>query len=111
MQSLRDVPALKTLDAREGSVELVTVVTGRDRLEIQKWLRRERIGYVVLLDLEEKLASQLHVYYYPTYVYIDSQGKEIDRVTDVRLVGNWFDRERWLVRAGAIAPASGSLEE
>lgn len=106
MQCLRDVPALKTLDAREGSVQLVTVVTGRDRMEIEKWLRREQIRYDVLLDLDEKLAEELDVYYYPTFIYLDVQGKEVDRVTDVRTVHNWFDRPRWLERSGAIAATS-----
>lgn len=105
MQCLRDVPALKTLDAREGSVQLVTVVTGRDRMEIEKWIRRERIGYAVLLDLEEKLARRLGVRGYPTFIYVDTKGKEVDRVTDIRTVRNWFDRPRWLERSGAIAPA------
>ncbi|MGQ9589824.1 MAG: TlpA family protein disulfide reductase [Planctomycetota bacterium] len=104
MQCLRDVPALKAFDARESSVELVTVVTGRDRYEIDQWLRRHRIRYTVLLDLEEKLARQLGVRSYPTFVYFDSNGKEIARVEDIRLVHNWFDNPRWLERAGAPPP-------
>lgn len=101
MQCLRDVPALKTLDARQGSVQLVTVVAGRDRLEIGKWLRRERIDYPVLLDLEGELSRHLGVYEYPAYLFFDTRGKEVDRVGDVRVVHNWFDRPRWLARSGA----------
>lgn len=104
MQCLRDIPALKALDARETSVELVTVVTGRDRYEIEKWLRGHKIRYSVLLDLEEKLARQLRVQSYPTFVYLDARGREIDRVTDIRLVPRWFDSPRWLERAGAPPP-------
>ncbi len=104
MQCMRDIPALKALDARESSVELVTVVTGRDRYEIDKWLRGQRIRYNVLLDLDERLARQLGIRDYPTFVYFDANGREIDRVTDIRLVHRWFDSPRWLERAGAPPP-------
>jgi hypothetical protein len=110
MQCLRDIPALKTLDAREGSLELVTVATGRDRAEIDQWLRDARIGYLVLLDLEEDLARKLGVESYPTYVLLNVDGKEIARETDVRLARNWFDRERWRKLAeGHSVPAGGDL--
>ena len=111
MQCLRDVPALKALDAREGAVQLVTVVVGRDRMEIDKWVRDERLGYVVLLDLEEKLGRRLGVEAYPTYILFDAQGKEVSRAEDIRLARNWFDRERWLERAGGVKPASGREPE
>lgn len=105
MECLRNVPALSALDAREGSVELVTVVTGRDRLEIDTWIRRDRIRYVVLLDQGESLARQLGVEDYPTFIYLDTRGKEVDRVTDIRLVSRWY-YPRWLERSGAIAPTT-----
>lgn len=102
MQCLRDVPSLKTLDARGGSVELVTVVTGRDNLEVRTWIQREKIRYVVLLDLQEELANALGVSAYPTYILFDTDGKEVDRRDDIRLVAKWFDRERWLEKSGAV---------
>ena len=111
MQCLRDVPALKALDARQGGVQLVTVVTGRDRMEIGKWLRRERISYPVLLDLEGELSGHLGVVEHPTYVYFDTRGKEVDRVGDVRLAHNWFDKHRWLARSGALEQDSEGASE
>ena len=78
-------------------------------MEIDQWLRGRRIRYVVLLDLEERLAERLRVDSYPTFVAFDSKGKEASRVRDVRLVHNWFDQPRWLERLGAIAPASGPV--
>ena len=111
MQCLRDIPALKTLDAREGSMELVTVATGRDRAEIDRWVRDARIGYLVLLDLEEDLAGKLGVESYPTYVLVNVKGEEIARETDVRLARNWFDRERWRKLAeGDSVPAGKNLD-
>jgi hypothetical protein len=107
MQCLRDVPALKTLDSREGSVELVTVATGRDRAEIEKWIRDGGLGYLVLLDLEEDLARRLGVEDYPTYVFLDVNGKEVARSTDVRLARNWFDRERWQKAAEGKSLSAG----
>jgi hypothetical protein len=106
MECYRNVPALQGLDARGGSVQLVTVVTGRDRLEINKWIREKRIRYPVLLDLEQRLSSRLGVDNYPTFVFLDPMGKEIERQNDIRLVQKWFDRPRWLERVGAIAPVS-----
>lgn len=107
MQCLRDVPSLKTLDRMDQhSVQLITVVTGRDRLEIDRWIRNERIGYVVLNDPQEKLAARLGVERYPTYIYFDTRGKEVERREDVRLVKRWFDHPRWLERSGARDPST-----
>jgi AhpC/TSA family len=95
MQCLRDVPALKALDAREGSVQLITVACGRDRLEVDKWLRDQRIRYLVLLDLEGELANLNDVDSYPSYVLFDDQGKEVARTGDIRKVAGWFKGDRW----------------
>lgn len=102
MECLRNIPALQALDARAGSVELVTVVTGRDRLEIDQWLRSKRMRYPVLLDLEENLSRRLRVRLYPTFIFLDRKGKEIGREEDIRLVKKWFDSPRWLKKAGAM---------
>jgi hypothetical protein len=102
MQCLRDVPALTTLDSRAGYVNLVTVVTGRDRREIDKWIREKKISYVVLTDLEGKVSRQLDVSVYPTYVYLDKEGKEVSRTSDIRYVRKWFEHPAWLARSGAI---------
>ena len=100
-QCLREMPAMKTLSRRDGSIEFVTVVTGYDRLDIEKWMRREQLDYVVLLDLEEKFARQLGVRTYPTFIYFDANGEEIARRSDIRTVANWFDQPRWLQLSGA----------
>jgi hypothetical protein len=94
MQCLRDVPGLKALDAREGSVQLITVACGRDRLEVDKWLRDQRIRYLVLLDLEQDLAAHEDVDAYPTYILFDERGKEVDRTGDIKNVADWFKGER-----------------
>ncbi|MBI4606667.1 MAG: TlpA family protein disulfide reductase [Planctomycetes bacterium] len=106
MECLRNVPALQALEARRGSVQLVTVVTGRDRLEIDKWIREKRMRYPVLLDLDGYLARRLDVGRCPTFVYFSVEGKELERVEDVRLVRKWFDSERWIQLGEGIEPAS-----
>jgi len=93
MECWRNVVALQGLDARGTSVQLVSVVTGRDRLEIQKWLREKRITYPVLLDLEEELAGRLGVSAYPTFILFSPEGKELDRESDIRLVKSWFEND------------------
>lgn len=102
MACLRNVPALQALDARGGTVDLVTVVTGLNRLEIDQWIRSKPIRYPVLLDLEERLARRLRVNRYPTFIFLDKKGKEIGREEDIRLVRKWFDSPRWLKKAGAM---------
>ena len=106
MECYRNVPALQGLDARGGSVQLVTVVTGRDRLEIAKWLREKRIRYPVLLDLDETLAHHLGVERCPVFIFFDPDGKEVERLDEIRLVKKWFEGERYLERTGAIEPAA-----
>jgi hypothetical protein len=83
-------------------------VVGRDRLEIDKWIREQKLTYVILLDLQGQLAGRLGVDGYPTYIFFDVKGNEIARAADVRVAHNWFDRDRWLERAGAVQPASAA---
>ena len=109
---LRDIPALKTLNRRRSGVELVTVVTGLDRLDIEKWMYRERIDYLVLLDLEERLAKRLDVDTYPTFIYLDANGEEIGRRSDVATIAPWFDHEGWLERSGVLtAPEDDASDD
>lgn len=101
MQCLRDVAALRTLYLRDSGVELVTVVTGVNHYEVEKWLQKEEIRYVVLQDFDRRLASRLQAPVEPLFVYFDASGEEISRAYDVRTVHNWFDRPRWLEESGA----------
>ena len=96
MECSRNVPALQGLDALPSSAQLVTVVTGRDRLEMSKWIREKRIRYPVLLDLGEGLASKLRAERSPVFICFDPEGKEIGRVEDIRLVRKWFNDDRWV---------------
>lgn len=105
MECWRNIPGLQGLDARGTSVQLVSVVTGRDRLEISNWLREKRITYPVLLDLESKLADQLGVTTFPTFILYGVDGKELDRETDIRLVKTWFENDDKYRRAEDIRPA------
>lgn len=98
MQCFYDVTPLVALDARPESVGIVSVVTGRNRAEIDKWIRQHGIPYVVLLDENARLAADLNVTYYPTYIFFDTRGREIQRVTEVREVRKWY-YPRWVERA------------
>jgi thiol-disulfide isomerase/thioredoxin len=99
-QCLRDIPVLKGLDVRT-NVELVTVVTGLDRYDVEKWVHRYGLSYVVLLDLEKKLASELGVASYPMFIYFDTSGSEIARASEAESIGAWFNSPRWLRKSGA----------
>ena len=99
VQCLDDLPALNTLHKRPGPVHVLGVASG-DRLEMNKWMRRMGVEFEVVYDSEEILARRLGVRSYPTYVYFGHTGGEITRSLTIRTIHNWFDRERWLRRAG-----------
>ena len=111
MECQRNVAALQGLDALDTSVQLVTVVTGRDRLEINKWIREKSIRYPVLLDLDEALAGRLQVDRYPAFICFDPEGKEVARVDDIRLVRKWFNDDRWPARPGSPRPVAARSQE
>jgi hypothetical protein len=109
MQCLRDVAALRTLQQRNSGVELVTVVTGINHYEVEKWLQKESIRYVVLTDFSRQLAARLEAHGEPLFIYFDADGEEISRSYDVRTVHNWFDRPRWLEESGAQMALGAAL--
>jgi hypothetical protein len=111
MDCYRNLPALGALDALPSSVQLVTVATGRDRLEIDRWIREKRIRYPVLLDLDQAIAHQAGVSSAPTFVYYDPLGQELERGQDIRVVRKWFDDPRWREGGESISPATARLPD
>ena len=105
MQCLEDIPGLNTLNGFGGPVELVSVATGPDRQRIDDWVNgyyRHRMQYLVLVDQRERLARKLRVRNYPTYIFFDVHGREIERHSSLELVHKWFTRE-------ALAQARGGV--
>jgi len=102
MQCLRDVAGIRTLESRDSPVQLVTVANGVSPFEIQKWLQKEQISYPVLLDLDQALSAKLGVNSVPMFLLFDVDGQEVARAYDLRVVHNWFDRERWRERVGLV---------
>jgi hypothetical protein len=99
IQSIEALPGLNTLARRDGPVHLVSVCVSKDRTRINKWIFREKVLFEVIHDPDERLARTLGVDSYPTYVFFDRSGREIDRRLEIQTVQNWFDRERWHRRA------------
>lgn len=103
LESLYAIDGLNTLSLRDVPVELVSVATGPIE-EIHAWIQGRRgspIRFKVLVDEEERLAKTLDVTYYPTFIYFDSDGDEIDRIYSIKNISKWHNT-RWLKRAGAI---------
>ena len=99
IQCLEDVPGLNTLAGLDSPVQLVSIGTGPDRQRIDDWIRgyyRHSMNYVALVDQEERLARRFWVSSYPTYIFLDMNRNEVDRVHDLRLVHRWFTRPHWL---------------
>lgn len=70
---------------------------------MESWLSKQQGDFVILLDPTARLARQLNVHSYPTYIYFDTKGKEVQRYLDIRSVWKFFDLER-------PQPASASEE-
>jgi hypothetical protein len=102
-ECLYAIDGLNTLSRREVPVKLISVATGPDIEEIHAWIDGRRgtpIRFPVLLDQKRDLARAVGVTYYPTYVYFDAGGDEIDRSYRIDNIQKWLNT-RWLQRSGA----------
>ena len=108
IECLRAIDGLNTLSLRDVPVELISVATGPEIEEIQiqeihAWIDGRRgtpIRFPVLLDLRKRLAKAVKVTHYPTYIYFDADGDEIDRSYSIKNISKWHNT-RWLRKAGA----------
>ena len=109
IESIEAIPALTTLSRRDSDIQLVTVCTEKNRARMESWLSKQQGEFVILLDPTARLARQLSVHSYPTYIYFDTKGKEVQRYLDIRSVLKFFDLERFQ-ELGRPQPASASEE-
>ncbi len=102
-ECLYAIDGLNTLSLRDVPVELISVATGPDPEEIHAWIDGRRgspIRFPVLLDEKQQLATAVGVTHYPTYVYFDADGDEIDRSYRIDNIQKWLNT-RWLQKSGA----------
>ena len=109
IESIEAIPALTTLSKRDSDIQLVTVCTESNRARMDSWLSKQQGEFVILLDPQARLARQLDVRTYPTYIYFDIKGREVERYLDIRSVWKFFDIERFQ-ELGRPQPASASGE-
>ena len=109
IESIEAIPALTTLSKRDSDIQLVTVCTESNRARMDSWLSKQQGEFVILLDPQARLARQLDVRTYPTYIYFDIKGREVERYLDIRSVWKFFDIERFQ-ELGRPQPASASEE-
>ncbi len=103
LENLHAIDGLNTLSLRDVPVELISVATGPDIEEIHAWIDGRRgtpIRYPVLLDQRKRLAKAVNVTHYPTYIYFDADGDEIDRSYSIKNISKWH-HTRWLRKSGA----------
>ena len=103
MACLVAMDGLNTLSLRDTPVEVISVATGPDIEEIHAWIDGRRgtpIRFPVLLDQRKRLAKVVDVTHYPTYIYFDIYGDEIDRSDRIDNIGKWLNT-RWLRKSGA----------
>ncbi len=102
IECLRAIDGLNTLDMHAATVQLISIATGPDRGVIDTWIQGRRgtpVNFTVLVDQEERLANKLKVSHYPTYIYFDVEGMEIDRSEHIGNIRKWF-YVSWLKKAG-----------
>jgi hypothetical protein len=109
IESIEAIPALTTLSRRDSDIQLVTVCTESNRARMDSWLSKQQGEFVILLDPQARLARQLDVRTYPTYIYFDIKGREVQRYLDIRSVWKFFDIEGFQ-ELGRPQPASASEE-
>ena len=99
------VPGLNTLNRLRTPVQLVSVATTPSARRLDACIRgqyRYPVEFVVLVDEKRRLAKKLDVTKYPTYIYFDQDGDEVARTSDISKIDEWFRKEAWLRRSGAI---------
>ena len=47
--------------------------------------------YTIIMDPEKRLAGSFWVKSYPTFIFLDWEGDEVDRSTDVKEIAMWVD--------------------
>ena len=109
IESIEAIPALTSLSRRDSDIQLVTVCTEKNRARMESWLSKQQGEFDILLDPTARLARQLNVHSYPTYIYFDTKGKEVQRYLDIQSVWKFFDMERFQ-ELGRPQPASASEE-
>lgn len=103
IECLRAMDGLNTLSLRDTPVEVISVATGPEIEEIHAWIDGRRgtpIRVPVLMDQGRRLAKALGVTYYPTFIYFDVDGDEIDRSYRIDNLSKWLNT-RWLRKSGA----------
>ena len=103
VESIEALPALNTLNRRESGVQLVTVCVERDRARANRWLLKQRASFVVVLDPEERLSRRLGITAYPTFVYYNTRGEEVQRYLNIQSAWKFFDLPRFLDKGWAEA--------
>ena len=104
LENLNAIDGLNTLSLRDVPVELISVATGPDIEEIHAWIDGRfgtPIRFPVLLDQGKRLAKAVNVTHYPTYIYYDVDGDELDRSYSIKNISKWHNT-RWLRKSGAV---------
>ena len=96
----KEIPSLWALTKRPMTpVQILGVLVYDDFSFVDEIATRGHVSFVILLDPDRDLAEKFRIPHYPTYVYLDWKGDEIDRQDDIRLVPKWMDSDRWLKKA------------
>jgi thiol-disulfide isomerase/thioredoxin len=99
-----EMPALDAVQ-RQGMVEVVTVATGRNTVPgIEAFFEAEGVGALpILLDPDQSAAQSMEVWGLPVTILIDSEGREVARLTGA---ADWAGPEAAAV-LGALSGAGG----
>ncbi len=65
-----------------------------------------KVAFTMLLDPDRRLAEKYGIVQYPTYLYLNVDGEEIERVHDIRLTQAWVDSPSYHEKAFGMRPGT-----
>lgn len=93
----KEIYPLVALHSREASpVQVLAVMVYDQYAFVQDVKTLEQAVFPVLLDPDHRLVERHDVSSYPTYIFLDVEGDELDRSLDVREARPWVDSPRWI---------------
>jgi hypothetical protein len=106
----KEIPSLWSITKRDRQRPVVIgVFVYADASFINQIDTIDRIDFPVILDPDRELAGRYGVKRYPTYVFLDWKGREVERAEAIAQVSRWVDEpaaySRALPKASDMKPA------
>ena len=91
------IKPLRSLASRP-EVYVVGVITYRDNSYLEQISTKREIVFPMMLDPNRQMMDRFGIRRFPTFVYLNANGKEIAREYDIKKVTPWY-KSIWIDRA------------